>query len=258
MSRAERRRRAKEDRHIVAGGLDVGRLDTVQVMALMRVLHDLLEESRDAGTVVPMMTFLVDNIRAAGRREPRQAIACARGCAHCCHAGVSARAPEILFLKRAIPREERPGMLEMLAGARASAAGAAAGSGAPCPLLRDDLCRVYAARPLTCRTAASSDATACERALRLGMTEVGIPTPDFYTRVRAGYALALGGALKRSGFAATAYDVDSALETALSRADAEAAWLAGEPVFAGAVQDPMGDPFEHPGNRRLYLDAWSP
>lgn len=262
MSRAERRRRAREDRRIVVAGLDAARRDTVQVMALMRVLHDLLEESCDAGTVAPMMTFLLDNIRAAGRQAPRKAIACARLCAHCCHAPVSARAPEVLFLKRAVAPAEAPAVAEDVARASvvtgAMSADERARRPVPCPLLRDDLCRLYEARPLTCRTAVSSDVSACERAFRLGMADTGIPTPDFYTRVRAGYALALAGALKRSGLPATAYELNSALHAALVRTDAEAAWLAGEPVFASAAPDPMGDPFDHPRNRDLYLAAWSP
>jgi hypothetical protein len=261
MSRAERRRQAKEDRRTVAGGLDADRRDTVQVMALTRVLHDLLEESRDAGTIAPMMAFLHENIRAADRAAPRKAIACARFCAHCCHAPVSARAPEVLFLKSAIPPAER----EVVTGAvaRAFAVTAAmddldrARRSVPCPLLSDNLCRLYDSRPLTCRTAVSSDVAACERAFRLGMVDEGIPTPDFYRRIRTGYALALAGALRRSGLPATAYDLNSALHIALARSDAEAAWLAGEPVFAGAQADPSGDPFDHPRNRELYLATWA-
>jgi Fe-S-cluster containining protein len=260
MSRAERRRQVREDRRAIAAGLDAGRRDTAQVMALMRVLFDLLEDSRDAGSVVPMMTFLHDNIRAADRAAPRKMLACTRGCTHCCHAPVSARAPEILFLRSAIPALDHEAVAASVSQGFAARARPASGEHGfqafPCPLLRDNLCRLYATRPLACRTAVSSNAGACERALRLGMDE-GIPTPEFYTRIRAGYALALAGALKRAGFPATAYELVSALNVVLARSDAEAAWLAGEPVFADAAGDPMGDPFDHPRNRQLYLATWA-
>jgi hypothetical protein len=260
MSRAERRRRGKEDRRLVAAGLDAGRRDTVQVMALMRVLSDLLAESRDAGTIAPMMAFLHDNIRAADRSAPRKVLACARGCAHCCHAPVSARAPEILFLKSTMPSPECTAVAESVSQGLADRETIGGIQGAfqsfPCPLLRDNLCRLYETRPLACRTAVSSDVLACERAFRFG-EQVGIPTPDFYTRIRAGYALALAGALKRAGLPATAYELVPALDIALARPDAEVAWLAGDPVFAAAAQDPMGDPFDHPRNRQLYLAAWA-
>ena len=107
MTRAERRRRLKEDQRLVARGLVEDRRDHAQIMALMRLLHDRLEESRDAGTVAPLMTFLHDNFRAAEQAAPKKSLACRRGCSHCCHAWVSARAPEVLFVKAAIPAQER-------------------------------------------------------------------------------------------------------------------------------------------------------
>ena len=92
MNRAERRRQAREDRERIARGLEAGRADGREVISLMRVLHDLLAEARDAGTVAPMMTFLHANMRAAERFGPSERLACRRGCAHCCHTFVSARA----------------------------------------------------------------------------------------------------------------------------------------------------------------------
>jgi hypothetical protein len=126
----------------------------------------------------------------------------------------------------------------------------------PCPLLRDDLCLVYAARPATCRTAVSRDVAACERAFRLGSENEEIPTPTFYIEMRAGYSLALAGALRRAGFPAAAYEYNAALNAALGAPDAEAAWLAGEDIFAGIACDPSGDPFDRAGNRRIYDAAW--
>lgn len=260
MSRADRRRQSREDRRTVAGGLDSGRRDTVQVMALMRVLADLLEESRDAGTVAPLVTFLHESHRAADRRAPRRAIACGRLCTHCCHASVSARAPEILFLASSVSPPDRPDLAARAAGLHAREAAMAQGlrprEALPCTMLQDGLCRRYEGRPLACRTAVSSDAGACERAIRRFLDE-GIPTPDHYIRVRAGYALALAGALKRQGYSAAALELGPGLAAVLLRPDAERAWLAGEPVFEGVPVDPMGDPFDHPRNRQLYLAAWA-
>ena len=97
----------------------------------------------------------------------------------------------------------------------------------------------------------------CERAFRLGSVNEDIPTPTFYIEMRAGYSLALAGALRRAGFPAAAYEYNAALNAVLGAADAEAAWLAGEDVFAGIACDPSGDPFDRPGNRRIYEAAWA-
>src|SRR3954452_8111287 len=107
MNRAERRRQAREDRERIARGLEAGRADGREVTALMRVLHDLIEVARDAGTIAPVMDFLPPNMRTAERGAPGHLLACRRGCAHCCHTFVSARAPELLFVKSVIPARDR-------------------------------------------------------------------------------------------------------------------------------------------------------
>jgi hypothetical protein len=261
-SRAERRRQAKDDRRLLASGLDLASGGAARVAALMRLLHDLLEEARDAGTVAPLADFLHAQLRASDRLAPRKAIACRIYCAHCCHAWVSARAPEVLAVAAAVPAARRDAVRAAVNAAHALTgaldADARAGRPTPCPLLgADRLCTVYEARPAVCRTAVSQSVEACARAYAPGGEEVGIPTPDFHIELRAGFALALAGALKRSGFEPAAYEYNGALAAVLARPDAEAAWLAGEDVFAGVRRDPTGDPFRLPRNRALYDAAWA-
>ena len=47
------------------------------------------------------------------------------------------------------------------------------------------------------------------------------------------------------------------MRAALARPDAEAAWLAGEDVFADIPRDPGSDPFTLPSNVRLYDEAFA-
>ena len=261
MNRAERRRQLKDDRRLVARGLDWQQTDGAEVTALMRVLHALIEEARDAGTIAPLMDYFHDNLRAAERAAPRKAVACKLGCAHCCHAWVSARAPEVLFVRRAIPRRD-------LEAVRASVEGTIAvtgtlgvderaGMGIPCSLLRGNECQAYSARPVTCRMAASESAAVCARAFLPGAVDEPIPTFEYSLSTRRGYSLALAGALKRAGFPSHSYELNAAVHAALARADAEAAWLAGEDLFAGVPIEPGGDPFESERNLRLYEAAWA-
>jgi hypothetical protein len=260
MNRAERRRQSREDRERIARGLAAGRADGSELIALMRVLHDLIAEARDAGSVAPVMQFLHANMRAAERLAPHHLLACRRGCAHCCHAFVSARAPEILFVKTAIPGRERAA-----AGAAVDAAYAVTGMLDPvargaiahaCPMLRDGACTVYAARPMTCRMAVSQSAEICALAFAPGAGPVHLPVPDHYPTLRRGYSIALAGALRKAGFPAWSYEYNAAMRLALARSDAEAAWLAGEDVFADAPRDPGSDPFVLPSNLRLYDEAF--
>src|SRR4051794_33694102 len=204
MNRAERRRQAREDRERIARGLEAGRADGREVPALMRVLHDLIAEARDAGTVAPVMSFLHANMRAAERLAPSERLACRRGCAHCCHTFVSARAPEILFIKSVIPGRDREAIGAAVEDAYAVTGalgpGARGGLGRACPMLREGACLVYAARPMTCRMAVSESAEICARAFAPGAAPEQIPVPEYYPTLRHGYSIALAVALRRAGF----------------------------------------------------------
>jgi Fe-S-cluster containining protein len=260
MNRAERRRQAREDRERIGRGLEPGRADGREVSALMRVLHDLIAEARDAGTIAPVMHFLHSNMRAAERIAPAHLLACRRGCAHCCHTFVSARAPEVLFVKRAIPSRDRDALRAAVDEAYAVTGtlgpDGRQGMGQACPLLREGVCQVYQARPMTCRMAVSESAELCARAFAPGAGPENIPVPEYYPTLRRGYSIALAGALRRAGYPAWSYEYNAAMRTALARADAEAAWLAGEDIFADVPRDPGSDPFILPSNLRLYDDAF--
>ncbi|HZF94588.1 MAG TPA: YkgJ family cysteine cluster protein [Allosphingosinicella sp.] len=261
MIRSERRRQAKEDSRAMVRGLDAERPDGPQIMILMRLLHDRLEEARAARSIAPLSAFFGENLKAAWRAEPRMALGCRMGCAHCCKAWVSAKAPEVLIARRAIPPRDLEAVKASVAAAyaRTGAAGPdeRAAMAAPCPMLEEGRCRIYAGRPAACRTAVSLDAALCAEAFRPNAAPIDIPTPEFHIVMRRGYAIALAGAMKRSGFPAASYEFVAAMRAALARDDSEAAWLAGEDLFAGVQTDPGSDPFDHPRNRRVYELAFA-
>ena len=261
MNRAERRRQAREDLTRIARGLAPGRAEPSELAPMMRVLHELILESRSAGTVAPLMSFLHANMRGAERLAPGHLLACRRGCAHCCHAFVSARAPELLFVKNAIPDRDRAEVDAAVEQAHAvtGALGPTerGGMAQACPMLEAGACRVYAARPMTCRMAASQSAEVCARAFAPGAVSETIPVPEHYPTLRRSYSIALAGALRRAGYSAWSYEFNAAMRMALARPDAEAAWLAGEDIFAGAPRDPGSDPFMMPVYARLYENAFA-
>ena len=256
MNRTERRRQIREDERALARGIDADRPDGPQIMVLMRLLHHRLEEARSERSIAPLMRLFEQNMRAAWRAEPTRALACRRGCAFCCHAWVSAKAPEVLLAAAAVPPRDRDAVRAAVEAAFAVTGTATpaerAAMATPCPMLAAGECRIYAARPAACRTAVSLDAAICERAFRPNAEPLDIPTPDFHLVMRRGYSIALAGALRRAGYSAASYEFNAALRVALARSDAEQAWLAGEDVFAGVATDPGSDPFEHPRNRRVF------
>ena len=260
MNRSERRRQSKEDHRVIARGLDIEARDGYQIVALMRVLRELIDDARRLQIVAPLMSFLYENMSKAERSAPRDLIACRKGCSHCCNIWVSATAPEILFAKRAMANGALQQIQTAISNAHAVTGPLSfdqrANIAHPCPLLVDNLCQIYNHRPATCRTAASADAAICERSY-LRVNGENSPTPAFYIALRQGYAVALAGALKHAGYPTDAYEFNAALQAAITRTDAEMAWLGGADVFAEVQRDPAGDLFTQPLFREFFYAAFT-
>jgi hypothetical protein len=67
--------------------------------------------------------------------------------------------------------------------------------------------------------------------------------------------MALTVALKGAALPYAYYELNAALACALSRDDAEAAWLSGEDIFANVQRDPS-DVFAHPQAAMIYSMAF--
>lgn len=180
-------------------------------------------------------------------------IACGKGCSHCCYTWVSASAPEILFIARSIKQHQKF-LIEKVYAARDAIKDfnfdERTKHAQACPLLNENICSIYPFRPLMCSTAASSDASICERSFRQGANE-DIPTPFLYMAVRGAYSVALACAMKRAGFGHILYEFITGLSCALERDDAEEAWLSGENIFVDIMREPS-DLFDAEQTNMLY------
>ena len=103
----------------------------------------------------------------------------------------------------------------------------------PCPFIDGGLCVIYAVRPLACRGHASYDEKACIDALAGQSCEV--PVSELHVTVRSLAQNAMQAALRDSGYAWGAYELNQALHIALTNEACEAAWLKGHDVFAAAL-----------------------
>jgi hypothetical protein len=258
MNRSERRRQLKADGKLLANGLDPIHRDPNQLAALMRLLHEQLCVSRAQGSVNPLMTFLYENMQESARRLRKVPLACAKGCSHCCHAWVDACAPEVLFVRNAIPAKAREPVHDAILQAHGATAGKSAEerlkAPTPCPLLTYGLCSVYAHRPIVCRTAVSLDANVCARAY-LGGSGEPIPSPEWYSVMRSGYDIALSGAIRREGLCYASCEFNAALKAVFENPDAERQWLSGVDILAGLPRD-GGDPFQDGTYRKIYEHAF--
>jgi hypothetical protein len=256
MNRAERKRQAKLDEKLLQRGINSASQDAEPLAAMARQLHGLLEGAREKGNVDALVRFLHAKVEATLEATRALPVACKKGCSHCCHSWVSVPAPEVLYIAKRL----RAGMMQRERVAAAFAATrnqdvtARKRNPAPCPILEQDVCSQYEVRPMACRFAASVDAAICLRVFREGSPEA-IPGPARNLRGRSAYQIALGVALRAAGLPHAYYEFNAALARALSREDAEAAWLSGEDIFFDVPRDPT-DVFAHPQTGMIYTMAF--
>lgn len=186
--------------------------------------------------------------------ELEGAIACAAGCAACCHQHVAVAAVEAVAIARAVAATPA------LAARIAAAAGAIAPLSAsarrrariPCPFLEaDGRCGIYAIRPIRCRGVHSRDVEPCrqrtdrpaeadaDRAARAG------PHPAFPLVPIQVADAAIGGladAQRSAGIADDTLELVTALGLLLAAPDRIDAVMAGLDDLAQARLDPAARP----------------
>ncbi len=256
MNRAERKRQARQDEARLAKGVDPETRDPAGVAAMGRQLYALFEKAREEGSIDAPVKFFhakVEATIAAGN----VAVACAKGCSHCCHSWVSATAPELLYVAKVV-RKRGEGLAARIMAAHQATKDFDAVTRArrplPCPMLESHICTIYESRPAVCRFAASVDASACERVLRLLQNET-IPAPLRHIKSRAVYEIAMTIALIHAALPHRYYEFNAGLARALMREDAESAWLAGEDVFQGVRLDPS-DAIQNRNTQMMYQHAF--
>ncbi len=158
------------------------------------------------GDSAELAVRLTDALR--GESTLHERIACQAGCGWCCHVHVVVSAAEALRVTRFLSETR-------------------------CALLEDFSCSVHPVRPLRCRSWSSLDVERCKveyERPRSGNLEIENVQWEVTRAVAAGVAEGIGAA----GLDGERLELTAAIRIALETPDAEARWLAGEPIFAGA------------------------
>ena len=230
LQRAERRALQREDEKYLGLPLNLGP-DPRSIAAHVRHVARLFSQPSLESPCAEVMAHLGE---LYSRTVPRAQVACRRGCASCCTQMVSVTAPEALWVAATIRR--RAQSVEKMRAADAQTHGLTIDerlkSHIVCPLLVEDACSIYAARPLGCRGFVSVDLNAC-LATFVGGAAPNIPMPASYTDILYAVRMLLYAALRIKGLKDAAYELNAAVLAALAVEDPEARWLAGEDIFAG-------------------------
>jgi Fe-S-cluster containining protein len=240
--RAERRRRQKDLRRLHPKFSAIGLTLPVsfeQAASLTLAFADKLSDRvvRDRATAASIYRRKLFDLTLSNYDLVAQA-ECKKGCSFCCKNFVAALPPDIFALVRQI--QANPEEIERIKRAESATRGRDIDQRMErrdhCALLKDEVCTVYAARPLACRAFMSTSLSSCQLSFEGGPDE--IPTVGAALMLRATLEQAMFAALRSIGLSDTSYELNQAVVKELSTPDAERRWLAGEDIFGDVLADP--------------------
>lgn len=177
--------------------------------------------------------------------EGQPPIACRKGCPSCCTLRVVALSPEVLmigaFIRATESTWQRHG-IDLIARVRdADCATRGLDDAARvalrrrCPFIEQGVCLIHRVRPLACRGHASHDKRACVDAAAGRVRDVPFSGP--HRLVRALVQSALQAALRDSGLAWGAYELNHALALSFDDETVARSWSEGADPLATAATD---------------------
>ncbi|HZL08604.1 MAG TPA: YkgJ family cysteine cluster protein [Prolixibacteraceae bacterium] len=166
---------------------------------------------------------LNDSIISLAKRQNSE-VACFKGCHWCYHQAVFANSYELHFLSEKIKKnfnsDELSALISRIETKHANTSKLSEEEilkyKAPCPLLKDNACSVYAARPMACRIYLSTKLDTCLEFYHHPENETNYPALiDF--PLRAGQMMNEGfsAALKKNGIETAVFRMEEGLRTAL-------------------------------------------
>jgi len=189
---------------------------------------------RAAAYAAALLDTLIDH-NVKGLRD-RNEIACGMGCAHCCTTAVSATIPEALYLAATLRGDIRRAARIRETAHHIAGLPARTTTRTDCPVLEANACAGYVARPTACRGLLSTSLATCMEIFhRQGAVPMTYAAAT--STIRTVVVIMMKAALATAGLGAAHVSLGAALAVALSTPDAEARWLAGEPLFDGLPAD---------------------
>jgi Fe-S-cluster containining protein len=210
------------------------RLKTVALVKSGRTPLQVIQVGEEANQIAAQGLAV-----ALTREPPRRPLACAEGCAWCCHKRVGVGVPEVARISAFVnerldePARARLAARLQLAFEKRTLRRQKDAAMTPCPLLEDNRCMAYPVRPLTCQGFNSSDAERCRASVEFDKRTV-VPIYPPQLRLMTMVLDGMCAGLKESRLGGEVLELAAALQIALTVPDAIDRWLGGEPVFAPA------------------------
>ena len=153
------------------------------------------------------------------------ALACRTGCSWCCHFTIDVRAAEVFrildFVERSLTAEEKA---RVYAEVRANSEvlgkldeDERMTRNVKCPFLSEGRCTIYVARPQSCRNYHATDVAGCQQSYEdPGNLDIDPDFAPWVYQAGAAHVEAFSMAMRDAGFDVNAYELNCALNAALS------------------------------------------
>ena len=241
LSRPERRALLREDESLLSMPVNIGG-DSRRVEAHIRHLVKLFQTDRSPSPSAAVVAHILELFDRTAPVSTKGAVACKRGCSHCCYQRVTITAPEAFAIAAHIraDRDKVARVLQTHQQTKGLNEDQRRRARIPCPLLSDDACSIYAARPIGCRGAMSLDVNACIAAY-VELKDNGIPMPLDHIKTMNVMRMMLCAAMTLVPLPIAGFELIGAVAAALSE-NAEQRWRAGEDIFTGVDVDTSTPP----------------
>jgi Fe-S-cluster containining protein len=168
-------------------------------------------------------------------------LACRAGCTWCCYFSVDVRAVEVFsildFMERELTAEDRARIQSEIRSNSSALRGLdeieRMQRNVKCPFLNEGRCTIYAARPQMCRNYHATDAAGCQKSYEEpGNLEIDPEFAPYVYQAGSAHVDAFSKAMRDSGFDDGVYELNVALDTALSEAGARQRFASKLSAFA--------------------------
>jgi Fe-S-cluster containining protein len=224
------------------------------------VLGVLAEEHHRAADEIGSLGVVQAYENSRGRHDARISsapdvgtLACRAGCTWCCHFSVDVRAVEVFsileFVERSLSADEKARIYSEVRANSAALKGMdemeRMRRNVKCPFLSTGRCSIYEARPQTCRNYHATDVAGCQQSFEdPDNLEIDPEFAPLVYQSGGAHVDAFTRAMRESGYDTNVYEMNSAIDTALSQPDARARFESKRQPFKKLAGDDVPGEFE--------------
>jgi Fe-S-cluster containining protein len=229
-------------------------LDVPFVLGVLAEEHQLAQrEIRELGVVQAYENSRLRHDARIAAAPDVSTLACRAGCTWCCHFSVDIRGVEVFtildFVERSLPAEEKARIFSEVRANSAALKGLddmeRMRHNVKCPFLSAGRCSIYEARPQTCRNYHATDVAGCQQSFEdPDNLEIDPEFAPMVYQAGGAHVDAFTRAMREAGYDTNVYEMNTALDTALSEPDARNRFEQKRRPFKKLAGDAVSGEFE--------------